>query len=96
MYIIILVSTDPPVWLKRLMSVCLLKSESPDHHHTVFASLETLLTLLEWQLVPCPLPASNYPADGGSARFNFFSKSALDHILLNVHFEKVCVYQESE
>ena len=90
------ISVDPPpsapVWLKHLMSVCLLKPEVPDNHHTMFCSLEALLTLLEWQLVPHPLPASNHPVDNGSVEFSFLSKAAQDHVLLNVHFEKVVLH----
>ena len=93
-FLLIFISTDVPLWLKQLMSVCLLKAPAvPDHHYLVFVSLETLLTLLEWQLMPCPLPASNSgrsTIDSGSPKFNFFSKPVLDHILLNVKFEKVC------
>lgn len=95
-----IICADPPVWLKRLMSVCLLKPECPDHHHSiVFVSLETLLTLLDWQLLPhgpCPLPSSSTfgysTVDTSSTmRSNFLSKCAVDHILLNVQFEKVLV-----
>ena len=117
---------DPPVWLQRLMSACLLPpsgptSADPHHHHhhhsTVFASLETLLSLLDWQLLPlfsgcgsgsgghvhgpaaCPLPSSfststfgPCAADASSAmRSNFLSKSAVDHVLLNIQFEKVLI-----
>ena len=92
------IRTDPPVWLKRLMSVCLLKPGVPDHQSIVFVSLETLLSLLEWQLLPhcslpCPTTYGHSTVDAGSVmRFNFLSKCALDHILLNVQFEKVLGY----
>ena len=70
------------------MSVCLLKpAEFPHHQHVIFVSLESLLTLLEWQLAPYP---NQGMVDGGAV--NFFSKSALNHVLLNAHFEKVHVH----
>ena len=91
------ITPDPPVWLKRLMSVCSLRPK-PSYHqpHVVFVSLETLLTLLEWQLSPSSLPPG-LPGQGQGtvdvtapgSRLNFLPKMAVDHVLSNFHFEKV-------
>ena len=93
------------------MSVCSLTPAGPadlHHHSIVFISLETLLTLLDWQLqLPygrdpsCPLPSfssttttfGHNTVDTSSVmRPNFLSKHAMDHVLLNVQFEKVLLY----